>query len=189
MTCPCCDGRKRCCEVGGECVEATPETNCDGNRTLLEDFLGTVTVSWCGLSITFALADIPWQSNFAIGVSGPDPFEKACGTVNWFGSDVPAKYKDETKYLNILRASSVPSCSPVAFAINTALQGWVVIETENGDIYVDGAGSDQKLFVFQRSACGQQSLALVQADVDVRCGGNAHKHCNDPPVITINEAP
>jgi hypothetical protein len=183
------DGRKRCCEVDGVCVEVTPETQCDGNKTLFQDFLGTVTVSWCGLSITFALGDIPGQANFAIGVSGQDPFEKACGTVNWYGSDVPATYKDETKYLNILRLSNPSPCSQIAFAINTALQGWIVIDGGNGDIYIGGAGSDQKLFVFQKSACGQESLTLDQADVDIGCGGNAHKHCNDPPVITINEAP
>jgi hypothetical protein len=32
-------------------------------------------------------------------------------------------------------------------------------------------------------------LTLVEADVDVACGGNAHKHCNDPPTVTVNEAP
>ena len=184
------DTRARCCEVGGQCVPVTEETACESEPVLVGGFAGTITVAWCGLSITFGLGEVPQQPNFAIGVSGADGFEKACGTQNWFGTDFPATYKNEVKYLNILRYSgAADSCASIAFSINTRLEGELIINDGTRDISFGGSGSDQKVFSFIKLACGQTILTLLEADVNINCGGNAHKHCNELPTVTINEAP
>lgn len=184
------DTRPRCCEVGGQCVTVAEGTPCESTPVLVGGFAGTVTVTWCGLSITFGLGDVPQQPNFAIGTSGPDGFEKACGTQNWFGTDFPATYKNETKYLNILKyQGAADPCASISFAINTSLVGELIINDGTRDISFGSSGSDQKLYGFRKLACGQTSLTLLQSDVDITCGGNAHKHCNEFPVVTINEAP
>jgi hypothetical protein len=184
------DTRARCCEVGGQCVPVAEGTPCESTPVLVGVFAGTVTVTWCGLSITFGLGQVPQQPNFSIGTSGPDGFEKACGTANWFGTDFPATYKNETKYLNILKyQGTADPCASISFAINTSLIGELIINDGTRDISLGSSGSDQKNYGFRKSVCGQTSLTLLSSDVDITCGGNAHKHCNEFPVVTINEAP
>lgn len=192
MACPCCntDTRARCCKVGNQCVSVGESTQCESLPALVTTFVGTITVAWCDLSFTFGLGDVPQNPNVGIGTSGPDGFEKACGTQNWFGTDFPATYKNEVKYLNILRyPGAAGQCASIAFSINTVLQGELIINDGTRDISFGGSGSDKKVFSFIKLACGQTILTLLEADVDITCGGNAHKHCNELPTVTINEAP
>lgn len=183
------DTRARCCKVGNQCVSVGESTQCESSPTLVTAFVGTVTVAWCGLSITFGLGDVPQNPNFGIGTSGPDGFEKACGTQNWFGTDFPATYKNETKYLNIIRGTDATGCCRVRFNINTSLLGEIIINDGSRDISFGGSGSDQKTYSYCRTVCGDELLTVFDQDVNINCGGDAHKHCNELPTVTINEAP
>lgn len=146
-------------------------------------------MAWCGLSFTFSPGSIPQNPNFGIGTSGPDGFTKACGTQNWFGTDFPAIYKNETKYLNIIRGSDTTGCCRVRFNINTSLIGEIIINDGSRDISFGASGSDQKVFSYCKTVCGDEVLTLISKDVGITCGGDAHKHCDELPVVTLNEAP
>jgi hypothetical protein len=195
----CCD----CCVYEGECIkrQQIPDGECDHPYDI-DAFNGTVTVSWCGLSITFRLEDRPGPPNYAIATGPVDTgYEQACGTTIFNGTEFDVTYKNEQAWIYILGGGYDPTrfpdnnpvnassdCLRMWFPIVTRLQGQLTINDGTREIFLDYAPNDQEQFVFFQDICRRSLLTRVPG------GGNGcnndpnHLHCRTDPVVTINEA-
>lgn len=198
-------GRRCCCECclyDGDCIHRneTPDGVCD-DPTFPDPFRGTITVSWCGLSITFSMDERPSSPSSAISV-GPieTGFEKPCGTTIFDGQEYEVTYKYEQAWIYILGGGydgslwvpgEVPyassRCVRILFPIITRLQGVLVINRDGGELDLGYAGNDQEQFVFVQDHC-RRELLIPLPFVTPDCGDSpGHKHCRVDPIVSVME--